>query len=175
MANSSLKIHPSVDAVIKPIIYEMTRIDVAQQTDPILSNSRNEPEQIRDIKKKCVHIIYDKGAFRMAVSKNKDGDLVCRACGRKIYQKFDESGVKILMDAIEVINQTLLFGMLNNLMAEPISTLISVKRVLPDIAQLHKELCDFVKKDNKAAESASNIGDEYYMPSQFGGITSYNG
>lgn len=175
MANSSLKIHPSVDAVIKPIIYEMTKIDIAQQTDPILGNPRNEPEAMKDLKKQCVHIIYDKGDFRMACKKNTDGDLVCRACGRKIYQKFDDSGTKILMQAIEVINQTLLFGMINGLMAEPIASLISLKKMLPAAAQLHKELCEFIKKDNKAAESAGNIGDEYYLPSQLRGITSYNG
>jgi len=174
MAQDTLRIHPSVDAVIKPIIYEMTKIDIAQTTDPIIGSSRNEPEQVKEIKKRCVHIIYDKGNFRLAVHKDAHGDYVCRACGRKINAQFDETAVKKITDAIEVINQLLLFGMLNGLKAEPIDTLISLKATLPAAAQLMKELNEYIKRDNKAAENAASLGSEFNIPSQYRGITQYN-
>lgn len=58
MASSNLnKIHPSVDALIRPIVYEMSKIDIAQQTNQLLDH--NEPEYIKEMKKGCVHITYD--------------------------------------------------------------------------------------------------------------------
>lgn len=160
MANSSLKIHPQVDAVIKPIVYEMTRINIAQKTNPIIG-SHNEPEYVKETKKKCVHIVFENGEYKLATEKNADGKLVCTACGRVINTKFDDNAVKTLTDAIEVINQLLLFGMLNGLRAEPIEALISLKSMLPAASKLLKELNEYVKRDNASANDASNIGAEY--------------
>ena len=170
MATSNLKIHPSVDAIIKPIVYEMTRIDIAQKTNPIIG-SQNEPDYIKETKKKCVHIIFENGEFRLATQKNVEGKLVCRACGRVIGTKFDQSSVDTISNAIEVVNQVLLFGLLNGLRAEVIQTLISIKAVLPSVNQLLSELNDYVKRDNAAANDASNIGTEYAIPNQYRNIT----
>lgn len=170
MATSNLKIHPSVDAIIKPIVYEMTRIDIAQKTNPIIG-SQNEPDYIKETKKKCVHIIFENGEFRLATQKNAEGKLVCRACGRVIGTKFDQSSVDTISNAIEVVNQVLLFGLLNGLRAEVIQTLISIKAVLPSVNQLLSELNDYVKRDNAAANDASNIGTEYAIPNQYRNIT----
>lgn len=174
MATSNLKIHPSVDAVIKPIVYEMTRIDLAQKTNPIIG-THNEPDFVKETKKQCVHIIFENGEFRLATQKNADGKLVCRACGRTIGTKFDQSAVDTLTAAIEVVNQLLLFGMLNGLRAEPIQTLISLKSTLPAAAQLLKELNDYVKRENAAADDASNIGTEYAIPNNYRSITTLGG
>ena len=157
---TNLKIHPDVDAVIKPIVYDMTRIDIAQRTNPIIG-SNNEPDYVKEVKKQCVHIIYEDGEFRLATAKNSDGKLVCRACGRVIGTKFDKSSVDKITDCIEVLNQVLLFGMLNGLRAEPIKTIISVKKTLPSIAQLCKELNEYVTRENTAADSLNNNGTEY--------------
>jgi hypothetical protein len=170
MATSNLKIHPSVDAIIKPIVYEMTRIDIAQKTNPIIG-SQNEPDYIKETKKKCVHIIFENGEFRLATQKNAEGKLVCRACGRVIGTKFDQTSVDAISNAIEVVNQVLLFGLLNGLRAEVIQTLISVKAVLPSVNQLLSELNEYVKRDNAAANDASNIGTEYAIPNQYRNIT----
>jgi len=172
MAQNQLnsKIHPSVDAVIKPIVYEMTRIDVAQKTNPILG-SNNEPDYIKEAKKRCVHIVFENGEYRLAAEKNSEGKLVCRVCGRTINMAFDDSAVKKISDCIDVINQLLFFGMLNGLRAEPIQTLISLKSVLPGASQLLKELNDYVKRENASADAASNIGTEYAIPNQFRSIT----
>lgn len=107
----SMKIHPQVDALIKPIIYEMTRIDLAQQTNPLIG-SKNEPEAIKEKKKECVHITYDGNEYRLRTEKTADGRLVCRACGHEINTKFDDAAVNLLKDATKVIDQLLLFGML---------------------------------------------------------------
>ena len=173
MAQSQLnnKIHPSVDAVIKPIVYEMTRIDVAQKTNPVLG-SNNEPDYIKEAKKKCVHIVFENGEYRLAAEKNNEGKLVCRVCGRAINMAFDDTAVKKISDCIDVINQLLFFGMLNGLRAEPIQTLISLKQVLPGASQLLKELNEYVKRENASADASNNIGSEYAVPNQFRSITS---
>ncbi len=157
----SIKIHQSVEATVKPIIYDMTRIDIAQMTNPVIG-CHNEPESVKEIKKSCVHITYDGPEYRLRVEKTPDGKLVCRACGREINTKFDDSAVKTLMDAIAVVNQILLFGMLNGLKAEPIKTLISLKRTLPAAAQLMRELNEYVKRDDQNKEAELNIGAEYF-------------
>lgn len=162
--SANLKIHPAVGAEIKDIVTEMTRIDIAQRTNPMIGKN-NEPDYVKEAKKRCVHIIFEDGEFRLAAKKNTEGKLVCRVCGRTIYTKFDETAVTRITDCIEVINQVLLFGMLNGLKAEPIATLISIKSTLPSVAQLAKELNDFVKRENASNETVSNIGTEY----NFGG------
>lgn len=170
MAQAQLKIHPSVDAVIKPIVYDMTRIDIAQKTNPIIG-SQNEPDYIKEAKKRCVHIIFENGEYRLATEKNSEGKLVCRACGRVINIKFDDSAVDKIQACIEVINQILFFGMLNGLKAEVISSLISLKQVLPGASQLLKELNEYVKRENAAADASGNLGAEYAVPNQFRSIT----
>lgn len=166
----AMKIHPSVDALIKPIIYEMTRIDIAQQTNPLLG-TQNEPEAIKEKKKECVHITYDGNEYKLRTEKLPEGKLICRACGHEINTKFDKDAVDKLVNAIPVVNQLLLFGMLNGLRAEPISTLISLKKTLPAAAQLMSQLNAYVKMDESNADSEKNIGLEYNTPNSFRNIT----
>lgn len=165
----SMKIHPSVDALIKPIVYEMTKIDIAQQTNPIIG-SHNEPDYIKEAKKSCVHITFDGNDYRLRTEKRGD-KLYCTVCGREINTKFDKSAVDTIMESIKVVNQLLLFGMLNGLKAEPIATLISLKRTLPSVAQILSELNEYVKIDEQSADSEKNIGIEYNTPGTFRSIT----
>lgn len=167
----ALKIHPSVDALIKPIIYDMTKIDIAQRTNPIIG-SHNEPLGVKQRKKSCVHITFDNNEYRLRAHKNADGKLVCDVCGRVINTKFDQSAVDTLYAANEVFNQLVFFGMLNGLKAEPLATLISIKEAIPDAAQLLTEMNEYVKRDNSASESERNIGTEYNTPGNFRSITS---
>lgn len=162
MAQSGLRINPQVDAVIHDIVNDMTRIDITQKTNPILG-THNEPEYVKELKKRCVHIVFVNGEYRLATEKNNNGELVCRVCGRKINTKFDQDAVDTLVKSVEIVNQVLLFGLLQGLKAEPISALISLKRTLPAVTQLLKELNDYVKQENKSAESAANIGAEYAL------------
>lgn len=166
----SMKIHPSVDAVIKDIVYDLTTIDITQQSNPMLG-CHNEPEAVKEKKKECVHITYDGNDYRLRTKKTAEGKLICEVCGREINTKFDNSAIETLMDATKVINQILLFGMLNGLSAAPIMTLISLKKTLPAAAQLLKELNEYVKRDEAAADSERNIGVEYNTPGNFRSIT----
>lgn len=166
----AMKIHPSVDALIKPIIYEMTKIDLAQQTNPLIG-SKNEPEAIKEKKKECVHITYDGNEYRLRTEKTADGRLVCRACGHEINTKFDNTAVNLLNDATKVIDQLLLFGMLNGLRPEPISTLIGLKKTLPAAASLMSQLNAYVKASENDSDSEKNIGLEYNTPNSFRNIT----
>ena len=61
--------------------------------------------------------------------------------------------------------------MLNGLKAEPVSTLISLKQTLPSVAQLAKDLNEFVKKENNSRETIANIGTEYNFGGAFRPIT----
>lgn len=158
------KIHPSVDALIKPIIATMTKIDIAQQSNPIV-DPHNEPEYIKEAKKSCVHITFDGSDYKLRAAETDDGRLVCQVCGREIATKFDKSAVDTLMEATKVINQIVFFGMLNGLKAEPLATLISLKRALPAAAKLIAELNEYVKRDESSSDAVSNIGNEYNTPS----------
>ena len=167
----SLKIHPSVDALIKPIIYDMTKIDIAQQTNPIIG-THNEPVGVKQRKKSCVHITFDGNDYRLRANKTANGKFVCEVCGRTINTKFDQSAVDTLLEANEVVNQLVFFGLLNGLRAEPLATLISFKETIPDAVQLLTELNEYVKRDNASSESERNIGVEYNTPGNFHSITS---
>lgn len=173
----SMKIHPSVDAIIKPIIAEMTKIDIAQQTNPIIG-AHNEPEYVKEAKKACVHITFDGQEYRPRVEKTADGKLICRVCGREINTKFDKSAVDTLMEANKIYNQVLFFGLINGLKAEPIAMLISLKKINPAVAQLLSELNEYVKRDESSTDSERNIGIEYNSGNptlNFRGITGFTG
>lgn len=159
----ALKIHPSVDALVKPIIATMTKIDIAQQSNPIVG-SNNEPDYIKEAKKSCVHITFDGSDYKLRVAKTNDDRLVCQVCGREIATKFDKHAVDTLMEATKIINQIAFFGMLNGLKAEPLATLISLKKTLPAAAQLLSELNEYVKRDESNSDAVSNIGVEYNSP-----------
>lgn len=167
----ALKIHPSVDALIKPIVYEMTKIHIAQKTNPAIG-SHNEPEAVRLKKRDCVHILFDGQEYRIGANKTADGRLVCEGCGREIATKFDKSGVDAITKTITVINQLTLFGLLNGLKAEPLAALIQLKKLLPEAAQLLSELNEYVKRDNSTNNAEKNIGTEYNTPNTFRSITS---
>lgn len=165
------KISPDVIQAVKPIIDDMSRIDIEQRMNTSLG-PHNEPIAVKEIKKSCVHIVWNGKDFQIAVKRTDDGRLVCAACGREIYNKFDKSSVDKIMDAIPVINQVMFFGMLSGMKAEPIKTLISLKRILPSVAQLAHELNEYVSRSDKSSEALDNIGAEYKTPQLFAGITS---
>ena len=154
------KIHPSVEALVKPIIHEMTKIDLTQQYNPMIG-AHNENEFTRERKKECVHITFDGNDYKLRTEKTEDGKVVCAVCGREINTTFDNSAVETLLEANKVINQVLLFGMLNGLRAEPIAALISMKKLMPSVAQLCKELNEYVKQTENTSDSLKNIGAEY--------------
>ena len=77
---NTLKIDPQVDAVIKPIIYEMTKIDIAQQSNPVIGPD-NEPKVYKEKKKECVHITYDGNDFRLRTEMTPEGKT-CMPCMR---------------------------------------------------------------------------------------------
>lgn len=174
MANNDItnNINRGVINLVKPIIDDMTKINFMQQNSPSYAPYM-ENKQIDEIKKRCVHIIEENGEFKIAAKKNVDGDFICAACGRKLYTKFDKTAVDRIMDAIEVCNQLVLFGMLNRLSADALSSIISLKTTLPSVATLVKELNERVSRENNAIDETGNIGMEYATPNAFRSITSY--
>ena len=171
ISNYGEKFDPMVFGVIDPIIDACTNIDLAQRTNPALKD-QNEPDAVKEMKKRCVHIIKENGEFRRAAEK-KDGKLICRVCGREINTSFtEEDTVKVLQNAISVINQLLFFGLFKGLSAGPVKTLIDIKAVLPGVISRCEELNKFVTAENKSAETAANIGGEYAI-NNMRSITSY--
>ena len=49
--SANLKIHPAVGAEIKDIVTEMTRIDIAQRTNPMIGKN-NEHDYVKEAKKR---------------------------------------------------------------------------------------------------------------------------
>lgn len=156
------KVHPDVNQLIQPIVYDMTRIKLmqSQQMNRVVGKN-NEPEDVKLRKRSCVHILYDGSDFQIAAKTNKEGKLVCECCGREIGTKFDDDAVKKISDALPVINQLLLFGMMNGLQRKPIENLLVLKNLIPDAAQLMSNLCEYVKNENERASTKDNVGYEY--------------
>ena len=157
------KIHPDVNNLIQPIVYDMTKIKLmqSQQMRRVAGGKNNEPEEIKIRKRSCVHIVFDGSDFQIAAKTNDEGKLVCECCGREIGTKFDDDAVKKINDALPVINQLLLFGMLNGLQRKPLENLIVLKNLLPDAAQIMSQLCEYVKNENERVSTKDNIGYEY--------------
>lgn len=161
--------YPALKTLIDPIINEMTRIYTAEQSNPLVG-PHNEPPQVKEIKKSCVHIIKEGNDYKPCIGKTADGSIVCKACGRKVNATFEKADVDKVMSAIEVVNQVLFFGMMYGLDAECINTLISLKRVLPSVAQLLSNLIEFKKLDESSSNAERNLAAEYAVPN-FGSIT----
>lgn len=160
MLNNNNKIAPDVRALISPIVYNMTKINIAQTQQKRMYNKINESEEIQLQKRRCVHILYDGSGFSIAATR-QDGKLVCKCCGREIGTDFSDEAVNKIAAAIPVINQLVLFGMLKGLDAQPLNNMILLKTLLPDAAKLMKNLNDFVSRDNAAVSVQDNVGAEY--------------
>lgn len=163
---------PQVYGIIEPIIDVMTQINIAQKTNPYL-NEKNEPEQVKEAKRCCVHIIREaNGEPRLAAERSEDGKLVCSVCGREINTQFNKDALDAFDKFNTVINQLLLFGMFRGLAAGPVKSLIDIKRVLPSLRGRLEELINFVTNETKNSETEGNIGTEYAIPNMRA-ITSY--
>lgn len=175
MKSYELRLSPAVMQVIKPILYDMSRIAVAQENNPAI-NPENEPAHIKKMKRSCVHIIYDAmGIPRPSLARRADGELICTTCGRVINTTFDEAACQKIMDAVEVVNQALFFGIISGLPDRAVNSLVSVKATLPDVAQIIKELGIATSRSNANAETLANLGTEYrseYSTKYAGGYTS---
>lgn len=168
-------ISPEVEQVIKPIIYQMTQIDIVQEQNPAV-NPNNEPPEIRRLKRDCVHITYRNNKFAYRVSKDEaSGCLVCAVCKQKIGTKFNEEPIEAYKRCLEAVNQLMFFGMLNGMRAELIAACITLKRMLPDAMTLHKQLNAFVSRENKSDDALNNLGSEYQTSDIYRNITGYTG
>lgn len=152
---------PRVYDIINPIINAMTQIDIAQKASPTLTD-KTEPENIKEMKRSCVHIIRESnGEPKIAVSRDTNGDLVCKVCGRKINTKFDQDAIDTLEKAGSVLNQLLLFGMFHGLSYGPVQSILDIKRVLPLLIARLKELNNYIANESKNSNAENNIGTEY--------------
>jgi hypothetical protein len=167
------KISPEVDRVIKPIIAELTEIDMTQKMNPMITPN-NESQEIKRKKRRCVHITWNGSDFIPRVVK-KDGVLKCAVCGQEIGTEFTEDAVEDYFRCLKRVNQLLFFGMLQGMLAGPIQGCITLKEVLPDAAKLHKELNMYVGRENRSADSIENIGDEYRTSNDDRNLTGFHG
>ena len=168
------KVSPEVDRLIKPIIMDMTQIDIAQQQNPIIT-TQNEPQDIKRRKRRCVHITFNGNDFVIRAKTLDDGRLICPVCGQEIGQDFGEEAVEDYFRCLKRVNQLLFFGMLKGMMAGPIQGCIALKELLPDAAKLHKELNQFVSKEDKSNNSLENIGSEYAISNMHKNLTGFHG
>ena len=155
-----LKLSAGVLEVLRPIIYDMTRVDYLQRSYVV--KPKTEPDWVRNAKRSCCHIILDStGVPQLAVTKREDGCLYCDACGRKINTKFDKNAVDTITNALEVVNQALLFGLIYGMDGPSTASLISVKSVLPDVAQLMQEINERIQNKQNVDNTMDALGKEY--------------
>lgn len=164
------QISPEVMQFIKPIVDTMSRIDMDQRYNRTLG-PHNEPREVKEFKKQCVHVIYDGSDYHLSVKKLDNGNLRCTACGREINTKFDKDAVETLVKSVSILNGLALFGMLNGLNVEPLATLVSMKTTLPAVAQLHDQFNNYISKSEQNNDAVHNLGAEYNTPSLFDSIT----
>jgi len=159
-----IKATKAVLDVINPIIEGMTKIfEANKHARPIIGGGQYDNERITMCKRDCVHVILDSqtGKFVLAAKKTNEGKLVCAACGKEISTEFGEDAQQTLVDAEKIINQIVIFGMMNGLHVEPLKTLISIKHVWPDIIKLSNELGEFANRSSTSSDSLGDIGKEY--------------
>lgn len=160
-------LHPSVRAVIEPIITRMSTVVEMEKNAPMIGAPQNDP--YKEDKLRCVHYVIRGGSVETTIERVADGRLFCKACGREIYAKFDHTAVDMLLDARKVIEMVMYFGMSCNLDGDAIRTLIDMKCIIPKVAQLCENLSTYVKREeNAATQNATGIGKEYCL----NGITS---
>jgi hypothetical protein len=161
MSNILNKCHPDVAKIILPIMQSMTEIEYKQKCNPIVG-PENEPQIIKMQKRLCIHMtLSTSNDDILRLKRNEEGILVCQVCGRPIYAKFDDTAVTKITDAISVVNQVLVFGLMNGIMDDNIKILLQMKQLLPEVAKMSKSLNDFVRRENSNADSADNLGVEY--------------
>lgn len=163
-----LRLSQSVLSVIKPIIYDMTRIDFLQRSQII--HDKNEPDWVRTAKRSCCHVILDStGTPTLALTKTDDGKLICDACKRPISIKFDEENtINVLTAALDVINRNMVLGLIYGVDANAVATLTSVKSVFPDIIQLTREINERMQNKQTAEKISGSLASEYN--SKFTGV-----
>ena len=155
-----LNLSANVLEVLRPIIYDMTRVNYLQRS--YIIRPKNEPDWVRTAKRSCCHIILDStGVPQLSVTKRDDGFLYCDACGRKINTHFDKAAVDKITDALEVVNQALLFGLIYGMDGPSAASLVSVKSVLPDVAQLMQELNERIENKQNVDSTMDALGKEY--------------
>lgn len=164
-----LKVNPQVKNLIDPIARAMTEITWAEKSYPVYGQ-RNENKEVAAWKRKCVHYIYEGNELKLNLVRNSEGKLVCDSCGREIFDKFDDEGWKKLLECIPVLNQLIVFGMVNGLDVGPLAAIINMKDQMPAIITVAKELCEFVKKSNLEGDAGNNVGSGY-ANTQFRSIT----
>lgn len=158
-----MKMNREVHEYIRPIVDGMTNIyETNKHVRPQIGGNY-ENESTKMIKRDCVHLITDNtsGKAMLAVRKTNEGKLVCQACGKEISTDFGKDAEKIVDDFEKVVNQLVMFGMLQGLRLDPIKTLISVKHVLPDISALALSLGQFMTSGTNSVESLGDIGSEF--------------
>jgi len=168
------QVSPEVDRIIKPIIMDMTQIDIAQQQNPLI-NKNNEPNEIKRLKRRCVHITFNGSDFVIRARTQEDGRLVCPVCGQEIGTEFNDDAIDDYFRCLKRVNQACLFGLLKGLGPGPLMGFITLKEMLPDAAKIHKELNIMASKENKDNNALGNIGAEYATSNMWANLTGYYG
>ena len=159
--NVQFRISPQVVEALKPIISDMTKVQAFQEAHAGDTNYKV-PDWVAAAKRCCCHVILDgRQVPKLAIAKRADGKLWCTACGRIINTVFDQNSVQKILDALEVVNQALVFGLINGLDYKTAQSIVSVKAVLPDVAQMLTELNQTLDNNQKASKVTNAIGQEY--------------
>ena len=158
------RIDGNVQRLITPIMSRMTAIAMEEAQMQQSLGMQHLQDKYRQQKLECVHLLFNGNEPDCKLVQTQEGELKCTACGRKIYAKFDGSNVDILLQARQVVEQVMWFGMINNMKPEFIMGCIDMKKMIPALVQVASELNEYVKRKESSGETVSNIGAEYRFP-----------
>lgn len=168
---------PDVMDALRPSAEAIIEVVRADQQKPAYGPV-NESREYKIKKARCVHrIASEDPQYRGVISLKRrirpmeDGTLRCELCGAKIRHKFDDSMVKSIEDAVEVIDTLIAFGpdlyLCNIDPKHPeerglIDRMIDTKEFFDvHLKKIVKSFIEIAKQDKASHENERNLAKEY--------------
>ena len=163
------KMDPGVVSIINPIIATMQDFAYKKQFNPQIGYHQ-EPIQEKIAKRACVHIRSNGQDYEYALEKRmievdgsgaKEERYVCTLCDRVINHKFDESAVKVLAKALEVINGYILMIPAHNVSPNVLQMFLSLKNTWPEVIKICQETNQLIGLQDQDSKIDKNMVADY--------------
>lgn len=178
------RIDPGVVSIINPIIATMQDFAYKRQFNPMIGHYQ-EPIQEKIAKRACVHIRCTNGQdYEYAVEKRlvdsddtpgtKEERYVCKLCDRKLYHHYNDSAIKILNKALEVINGYILMIPAHNVSPNVLQMFISLKNTWPEVMKICQETNQLISLQEQDGKIDKNMVADYNTGGILGMNSIYN-
>lgn len=163
------KIDPGVVGIINPIIATMQDFAYKKQFNPMIGYHQ-EPMNEKVAKRACVHIRSNGQDYEYALEKRlidsdnsgtKEERYVCTLCDRVVWSKYDDSAIKALTRALEVINGYVLMIPGHNCNPGVLQTFISLKNIWPEVIKICQETNQLIGLQDQDSKIDKNMVADY--------------